>query len=243
MKETMESAGCDRENDLISFLYHELAGRELREFQQHLNGCSSCSAELGSFQNVRAGVVAWRQESLGLSVFAAKSKAARMNLAKPSAVAAFRQFFALSPVWLKGAAAFASLLLLVALIWLVMKSGADPEVPLVKSAPVGGVESKSNLDFAGKVYSEAEMRAKVEAGVQERLAELRAVDNNPVSDKQPPLIVVRQSTPITKPTHTAKTRRSPLTKAEREQLAADLRLISPTEDSDLDLLGEHINNR
>jgi len=40
---------------------------------------------------------------------------------------------------------------------------------------------------------------------------------------------------------TAKTRRAPLTKSEREQLAADLRLISQTEDSDLDLLGEHIN--
>ena len=37
-------------------------------------------------------------------------------------------------------------------------------------------------------------------------------------------------------------RRGPLTKTEREQLAADLRLIIPQDDPDLDLLGDE-NNR
>lgn len=225
MKERIESASCERGNDLVSFLYQELEGLELRDFQQHLSGCSSCSKELASFQEIRSGVVAWRQESLGMNTLPAR--APFIDFAKPSAIAAIRQFFALSPVWLKGAVAFASLLLFAVVISLAMKSGATPQAPVVLS---------------DKVYSEAELRAKVEAGVQERLKELNAVKNKPAKEaNQPQLIVVRQPTSKPKGVITAKTRRGPLTKSEREQLAADLRLISPTEDSDLDLLGEHIN--
>jgi anti-sigma factor RsiW len=226
MKERIESASCERGNDLVSFLYQELEGRELRDFQQHLSGCSSCSQELASFQEIRSGVVAWRQESLGVNTVPART-AGFTNFAKPSAVAAIRQFFALSPVWLKGAVAFASLLFFAAVISLAMKSGATPQAPMVRSE---------------KVYSEAELRAKVEAGVQERLKELNVINNTPSQEvTQPLLAVARQPTSKSKAGLTAKTRRAPLTKSEREQLAADLRLISQTEDSDLDLLGEHIN--
>jgi len=226
MKERIESAPCERGNDLVSFLYQELEGGELRDFQQHLSGCSSCSEELASFQEIRSGVVAWRQESLGMNTVPARA-AGLTNLAKPSAAAAIRQFFALSPVWLKGAVAFASLLFFAVVISLTMRSGANPQTPVVLS---------------DKVYSEAELRAKVEAGVQERLKELNVVNNNASQETtQPQLIVARQPTSKSKAVLTAKTRRAPLTKSEREQLAADLRLISQTEDSDLDLLGEHIN--
>jgi anti-sigma factor RsiW len=224
MKERIENAPCERGNDLVSFLYQELEGRELRDFEQHLSGCSSCSQELASFQEVRSSVVAWRQESLGINPATA---AGFRDFGKPSAAAAIRQFFALSPVWLKGAVAFASLLFFAAVISLVMKSGATPPAPLVSS---------------DKIYSEAELRAKVEAGVQQRLTELNAVNNPAKEATQPQLTAARQPTPKAKAVLNAKIRRAPLTRSEREQLAADLRLISPTtEDSDLDLLGEHIN--
>lgn len=227
MTERIESAPCERGNDLVSFLYQELEGLELQDFQQHLSGCSSCSQELASFQEIRSGVVAWRQDSLGINTVPAKAATGFTNLEKPSAVSAIRQFFALSPVWLKGAVAFASLLFFAVVVSLVMKSSTAPQAPLVAF---------------DKVYSEAELRVKVEAGVQQRLKELSAVNNNPAKETtQPQLIVVRQPTAMSKAVLTAKTRRAPLTKSEREQLAADLRLISPTEDSDLDLLGEHIN--
>ena len=177
MKERIESAPCERGNDLVSFLYQELEGRELRDFQQHLSGCSSCSEELASFREIRSGVVAWRQESLGMNTVPARA-AGFTNFAKPSAVAAIRQFFALSPVWLKGAVAFASLLFFAVVISLTMKSGANPQAPVVLS---------------DKVYSEAELRAKVEAGVQERLKELNVINNNPSQEAtQPQLIVARQ---------------------------------------------------
>jgi hypothetical protein len=227
MEERIESAPCERGNDLVSFLYEELDREALREFQQHLRSCSSCSDDLGSFQKVRAGVVAWRQASLGLSVFPAGANATFKH-DKASALTAIRQFFALSPVWLKGAVALASILFFVALGTLVMKPRTTSETPLVQS---------------DKVYSEAEMRAKVEASVEERMRELRAVNKDSVNDKPAELILTRGTAPKAKSSLSAKTRRAPLTRSEREQLAADLRLISTTDDSDLDLLGEHINNR
>ncbi len=60
-------------------------------------------------------------------------------------------------------------------------------------------------------------------------------------DLAPAPLPVTQSRPKAKSSgYTAKTLRAPLTKTERQQLAADLRLISPTEE-DLNLLGEQIN--
>ena len=44
------------------------------------------------------------------------------------------------------------------------------------------------------------------------------------------------------PSQVANSRR-PLTRAEREQLAADLRLLSTDDDVDLNLLGDRINNQ
>ena len=58
-----------------------------------------------------------------------------------------------------------------------------------------------------------------------------------------PVLVVQSPKPVKTPTQLTHSRR-PLTRAEREQLAADLRLLStPEDDVDLNLLGERINNQ
>ena len=226
MKET-ERVGCERGNDLVSYLYNELDERELRDFQKHLTGCASCSAELASFQEIRSSVIAWRQQSLGVTTVPAHA-GVFANVEKASALAAIRQFFALSPSWLKGAVAFASILFFAAVAFLLMNLNARPTAPLVHSE---------------KVYSEEEMRAKVDAEIQARLNELNRAKDNPVNESQPQLVEAAQP-PKSKSKsvlYNARTRRAPLTKSEREQLAADLRLISPTGDPDLNLLGEQIN--
>jgi hypothetical protein len=224
MKERTESVACERGNDLVSFLYHELDERELRGFQKHLNDCSSCSGELASFQGIRSSVAAWREQSLGMATVASSMTS---KIEKPSALAAIRQFFALSPLLLKGAVAFASLLFFAVVAFLLVNLNTRPAAPLVHN---------------DKVYSEEEMRAKVDAEIQARLNELNRANNNSVKEPQPQLAVA--SPPKSKAktaSYTDRTRRAPLTRSEREQLAADLRLISPTEDSDLNLLGEQIN--
>src|SRR5215216_5450043 len=100
MKETPE---CERASDLIAFLYNEADERERRDFQLHLNECSTCREEVASFGVVRKSITAWRDEALAGFV----SQPVATN--RESALAALRQFFDLSPLWLKGATAFAML--------------------------------------------------------------------------------------------------------------------------------------
>ena len=226
MEDRIEALSCERGDDLIAFLYHELSEPETRDFERHLATCSSCAHELGSFREIRAGVVAWREQTLGLSPVSTPAQVAFGQPEKPSALLAIRQFFALSPVWLKGAVAFASILFVAAVALLAMNLNSSPVVPMVEHR-----------------YTEAELKAKVEEGIQARLREF-----NSAAEKPPQQELAQTPNPVQRPQprfksagSVANTRRAPLTKSERQQLAADLRLLSPSEDSDLDLWSEQIN--
>ena len=228
MEDRIEALSCERGDDLVSFLYRELSEREARDFEQHLSACSSCAHELESFSGIRAGVVAWREQTLGLSFRAALDHVPVGQYGKPSALAAIRQFFVLSPVWLKGAVAFASILFVAALAFLVLNLNTTPAIPAV------AVE---------RHYSEAELRAKIEEAVQARLNELKSAPEHSAEGilAQTPDLVPHSKPKLKATGSAANTRRAPLTKSEREQLAADLRLISSNEDSDLELWSEQIN--
>jgi len=105
MNETQNSPTCERASDLIAFLYNEATAEEKREFELHLKECSGCSEEVASFGLVRESITAWRDEALSGFV----STPLPNKATKKSAVAALRQFLDLSPLWLKGATAFAVL--------------------------------------------------------------------------------------------------------------------------------------
>src|SRR6266550_9579741 len=113
MKDMKEQV-CDRAEDLIAFLYHELSEKDARNFGQHLHDCVRCKNEFAAFGEIRQSIVSWRDESLGAAWSAAavndRGFAATATKPAPSALATIRQFFSLSPMWMKGAAAFASLL-------------------------------------------------------------------------------------------------------------------------------------
>lgn len=226
MEDRIEAFRCERGDDLIAFLYHELSEPETRDFEQHLATCSSCAHELGSFRQIRAGVVAWREQTLGLSPVSTPAQVAFGQQEKPSALLAIRQFFALSPVWLKGAVAFASILFVAAVALVAMNLNTSPVVPMVEHR-----------------YTEAELKAKVEEGIQARLREINSVAEKPQQQElaQSPNRVQRPQPRFKSAGSVANTRRAPLTRSERQQLAADLRLLSPSEDSDLDLWSEQIN--
>ena len=226
MDDRIEALGGERSGDLIAFLYHELSEQETPDFERHMATCSSCAHELGSFRKIRAGVGAWREQTLGLSPVPTPARVTFGQPEKPSALLAIRQFFALSPVWLKGAVAFASILFVAALALLVMNLNSSPVVPMVEHR-----------------YTEAELKARVEEGIQARLMEF-----NSASANHPQQALAPNANPLQRPQPRFKsagvvvnTRRAPLTKSERQQLAADLRLLSPSEDSDLDLWSEQIN--
>ena len=98
----MTETTCERATDLMAFLYHEMDERETREFRVHLQQCDHCRNEVGSLAVVRESIEAWRDEALAGFVSIPVTTKPRK-----SAIAALRQFFDLSPLWLKGATAFA----------------------------------------------------------------------------------------------------------------------------------------
>jgi len=227
MKETIKTTTCDRANDLISFLYGEADDAESRNFEQHLTQCGTCQNEISSFGQIRGSIGTWKAEAL--SSFAPQQV---MNPApKKSAMAAIREFFDLSPLWLKGVVAFASLLFCAMVVWTLARS--EKARPQVVQAPTF---SQKQVDEA--VASALKKQAEEMATAQHQTKENVATGNAPSDNPAP-----RPKIQVNKATQWAKVRR-PLSKSEKEQLAADLRLSSSSskEDEDnLKLLTDRIN--
>ena len=207
------SPSCERGSDLIAFLYKEANESEARDFEVHLKGCAACRSELDSFGLVRESITTWRDEALSGFV----STPMLGTVRKKSAVAALREFFNLSPLWLKGATAFAVLAFcILAVLALNRTEGGSPGSTAKNTDPV---------------YTQAD----IDRAVKEALAQQQP---EPSAPKQP--VVAQSSKPPKTTTQVAKSRR-PLTRAEREQLAADLRLLSIDDEAGLNLLGDRIN--
>ncbi|HEU5132378.1 MAG TPA: hypothetical protein VFT26_09755 [Pyrinomonadaceae bacterium] len=219
MDERHDSPSCERAPDLMAFLYGEADEREIRDFQLHLHQCSICRDEAASLGVVRESITAWRDEALAGFVSTPVVAQARTK----SALAALRQFFDLSPLWLKGATAFAAVTFCVLAGLVIFRSNDDHVTTNVTT---------------GAAYTEQD----VNRIVKEALAQQARVQP-PVETPSPENIAVKSSTPKPKssrPTQVVRNQR-PLSKAEREQLAAELRLLSSDDDAALHLLGDRIN--
>lgn len=214
------SPSCERVSDLIAFIYNEASESETRDFELHLKQCAECRAEIDSFGLVRQSITEWRDEAL--AGFVATPLPATAG--KRSALAAFRQFFELSPLWLKGATAFAAVTFCV-LVVLAFSSKTEQSV------------AKSEPAKPEAIYSQAE----VDRIVKEALA--KSESSTPSMGVEKPVNIASSTKPkrvVVKPNSDVKSRR-PLTRAEREQLAADLRLLSADDEPGLNLLGDLIN--
>ena len=214
MNNDTNSPACERAPDLMAFIYNEMNERESREFGSHLQSCSKCREEAASFGVVRDSIVAWRDEVLTGFVPSTATPTRR------SAVAAFKQFFDLSPLWLKGATAFAVLTFCVLAGLLFVNSRQEHSA----ASNNGAAYTQQDVD---RMIKEALAQQQQQTPV-DTAPESIATSNLPLPQTRP---AVRRET-------VAKNRR-PLSRAEREQLAADLRLL-PTDD-DLDLPGDRIN--
>jgi len=141
MKERDHSPDCERASDLIAFIYNEADEREAKDFQLHLRECSSCREEAASFGVVRESITTWRDEAL--AGFVSTPVATTPN--RKSALAAVRQFFDLSPLWLKGATAFALLVFCVLVGVVIFRSREQPVVITSQQNP-NAVYTKQDVD-------------------------------------------------------------------------------------------------
>ena len=234
MNENENNMSCGRENDLIAFLYGEQDAAERENFSRHMRDCSACISQFAAFSNIRESVVAWRNASL-VSVASGVNQPAAVGAQQktPSARAAIRGFFDLSPLWMKGAMAFASVLLCVLAVLTAIRQSETP--------PTAVVTTTSNKS-AG---SEQEFNALVERRVQEELQRHKATvtmgDSTEINDPSTPDYRSPRRTNAVTSNQVVQSARRPLTKTERQELAADLRLTAGTNESELELLDDRIN--
>jgi len=239
MKDTTETI-CGRNDDLIAFLYHELGEKDARDFQRHMRECARCESEVASLGEIRESIVSWRDASLGAAWSTgvvndrrfASAATAPVAPIRRSAVAAIREFFSLSPMWMKGAAAFASLLFCLCAVLAV--AFLRDRNSVVVQAP------------SDKIYSKQELDTRVASAVQKKVDELK---NQPAKGQSNDDVV--SSSPRTTSNRpgqmqqagyrmTAQGLRKPLTRQERRELAADLGLLVSRDDDDLDLVTDKI---
>lgn len=154
MLETQDMQTCARAGDLVSYLYGEATEREAQDFKGHLHICHSCRAELEAFGDVRESITLWREQALSQTA----SLASEFNLApvqhikevqpqQRSTFDAIREFFTLSPVWMRGATAFATLLLAALLVIALMNFFERQETPLAKQdAPAAPVQPEQRVN-------------------------------------------------------------------------------------------------
>jgi hypothetical protein len=216
---------CHRAEDLVTYLYGEATAEEARDFTVHMRQCDACRAEFNVFNQVHESIVTWRNEALG-PITSPAPASENVSVVDPEIVqhgrrlpgfAALREFFRVSPLWLRGATAFAGLLFCALLIFAAGRLWRQP-------ASNGGNQAK---------YTEEQFQKAVEKKVAEQVAKLsQAQTQTPTPEKV-------QETPAPQPprtqvaadrnrTHTQP--RNRLTREERVQLAADLGLIQEREE-------------
>ncbi len=179
------SSSCERANDLIACLYNEATEAEAKSFAAHIQVCAACRAESASFGMVRESIAAWRTESLGFSsstmlqsegAFVSKEIMATHSRAR-SAFAALREFFTVSPAWMRVSTAFAAIAVCVLAAIGVSNAEFNWNAGGVSFRthvmPVRVVEKTVQVEKPLRAgYSEEELNAQVDERVQQRLAEM-----------------------------------------------------------------------
>src|SRR2546430_8971934 len=182
MMKNHERPICHRAEDLVAYLYNEASETDAQDFADHAAQCDACRSELAVFHQVRESMLLWRNEALG--TFSPVSQAADLARAtsavelvqrerKLSALQALREFFSVSPLWLRGATAFAALLLCVLSLVVISRSWKQP-------APV----AKNSTEE--KVYTATQFKAAVEKAVNDKF------NQSEVSTQQSPNVAGNQ---------------------------------------------------
>jgi anti-sigma factor RsiW len=223
MESMKERPVCHRAEDLVSYLYGEASAAEANDFAEHMEGCDSCRTEFASFKNVHESIMLWRNEALGSVSLRASASPITIEVANPdqlvqserkrSARAALREFFARSPLWLRGATAFATLLLCLLAALAVLR--LRPRVPQL------------DANNQQKVFTTADFHNAVNREVENRMKNLQAQTREVKNTLSQRIAPPQQKVMRPQVAHGPRTR---LTPQEREQLAADLRLIPGKED-------------
>ena len=154
MQENFEP--CARAEEMVAYLYGEASQTEARDFERHVQRCASCHAETTAFGDVREAIGEWRQQSLGtlaspaleandVIAFASPSEASKQ---RRSAFAALREFFTLSPVWMRAATAAIALVFCALVVIAIAHFREQSKVVVAEKPNKTNVQESNNIEVA-----------------------------------------------------------------------------------------------
>jgi hypothetical protein len=238
---TNRHGGCERGEELVAYLYGEATKEEAALFRLHLDECAVCREEFAALGGVRAGLSAWRAEALGtipsLNIEEALAPAHELqtaNTRRRSARAALREFFSLSPLWLR-AGAFAATLAVCGLVALTLaraevRWGADG-LAFRAGVTERVVKERVEVPVQGG-YTDEQVNAIVARKVEEARAQFVAETKERTDEQRPARIlnvksIGRSPRPAPSP-NAARRKRTPRrsTDFDDAQLADDLPRLS-----------------
>jgi hypothetical protein len=159
MQEMTGTNSCARNHDLVSYLYGEAAQDEAKDFEAHARDCAACRTELATFGNVREAVGEWRRQALGSFASTAFEENNRVHAIAPtrrnSAVAALREFFTLSPAWMRAATAMTVIVFFALAAIAVAHFVRQPQTVIVEKVIESG-------------YTEKEVEARIAKALKEQ---------------------------------------------------------------------------
>lgn len=164
---------CARAEDLVTYLYNEATQDEAKDFEAHIRQCASCSTELAAFGDVREAIGEWRQQSLGsLAAPAFEANGARAfapdvaPARRRSGLAALREFFALSPTWMRAATAVVAVAFCALAAIAVAYFVRQPQTVLVeKPVKTGYSKEEVEAQIAAALKKQNEVPVKEEAAL------------------------------------------------------------------------------
>ncbi|HZG53741.1 MAG TPA: hypothetical protein VEZ40_16550 [Pyrinomonadaceae bacterium] len=189
MNDTTKINNCERAGELVAYFYGEAGRAERESFDAHLARCGLCRDELAAFGEVREGFGQWRAEILknapALSLADIVAPGARrdtVSLAaapRRSARAALREFFTLSPIWLRAGVAAAALAVcaLVALVAANAEVRWDDEGGLAFSTRLRREAQSRPAEQVSAPGAKVSLQAELDKLVAERDAALRELED------------------------------------------------------------------
>lgn len=183
---------CERADALLAYLYGETTEAETAQFATHLQSCDACQTEATTLGAIRTQLSDLRDGSLAHAWRAATHKQTFAERLSPAftaaslpapvaatrltsqtndarsaraAFAALRDFFTLSPVWMRGATAFATVAIVALLAFAAFSFGRERAV----SNNAVAIDTNRNA-VASPTYTESQ----VEQLISQRVAQERA---------------------------------------------------------------------
>lgn len=199
--EKNNNSSCQFAEEIVSYLYGEMAEKTKQNFELHLPNCHSCNEELSAFGMVRTSISDWKEKdfvnlSMPEIVLPIEQKTYSLVENKTqnrSWFASIREFFTLSPAWMMATTACAALLICIGLVFVAVSSrnnaGEVAGKEKVLTSPTPTVNKGNTNSSPTNSVSDTAEKSKPEPQTTEPPKEL-ADNKKPANDVKKTLPVV-----------------------------------------------------